>query len=469
MTRFCDSNVCRVCMKLYPTRKNMLKHLRERPGKNRCWNLLSTTEPILSQEQADALDQEQIATRARALRKQGVSARKDRVHSYRIEGPLEWFGPNPEVPLNAHLDQAAPLIADTGTDRPELHDAFNECIPDASPDTTVLEIKNCILAVLNAVPQYSDADLAKTLLIWKDNRYDDSGCNEVIENGISDAIAYLSPANEDRYQDNIQEDDTGETHSDELTRTRKARPATSKDAEPNCNLDEHDLQFLFVQQVKVGVQDAAARIGLFFPVRKTYFVLHFFSGRRRHNDIQAQLEYMSNAEQYDIYVLSLDLAISKEKGNLADNDVILKWIALCHQGHILGIIAGPPCETWSVARYLAAENGERMPPPLRSESKPWGLPALTISQYAQLQVGSKFLQTALIFFHDNAKNRWLRSHRASGQAHCSSYCSQHFQVSIRPVANKGPRRRFDDLRAAASWSWFKEANYSLAFAPELPS
>ena len=98
-------------------------------------------------------------------------------------------------------------------------------------------------------------------------------------------------------------------------------------------------------------------------------------------------------------MISLDLANNTVTGNLADDENINYWMHLCKSKVVVGFLAGPPCETWSSARFIQAEPGQPpLPPPVRSSVLPWGLPDLTLAQYRQIQTGSKLLQSVILFF-----------------------------------------------------------------------
>ena len=53
---------------------------------------------------------------------------------------------------------------------------------------------------------------------------------------------------------------------------------------------------------------------------------------------------------------------------------------------VLGEMAGPPCESWCVARWL--EGGGR---PLRDADRPWGLPEVAGREVMQLRIGNMLL------------------------------------------------------------------------------
>lgn len=55
-------------------------------------------------------------------------------------------------------------------------------------------------------------------------------------------------------------------------------------------------------------------------------------------------------------------------------------------GYVLAFYAGPPCETYSVARYNEIENVKIRP--IRSRSSPWGYSSLTLREARQILIGN---------------------------------------------------------------------------------
>lgn len=113
------------------------------------------------------------------------------------------------------------------------------------------------------------------------------------------------------------------------------------------------------------------------------FILHFFSGRRRPQDLQFFLEQAAQDHCSAIRVLSLDVAIDGRLGNLASDEAYIFWTDKAKRGYIYSFMAGPPCETFTKARFRA--NG---PPPLRSQLFRCGLPGLVGKFHRQVESGS---------------------------------------------------------------------------------
>ena len=125
-----------------------------------------------------------------------------------------------------------------------------------------------------------------------------------------------------------------------------------------------------------------------------FFVLHFFSGQRRECDLQWHLEDLNQGALLPVLVLSLDVANDTVLGDLTNNRTVALWLDLLIQGKVVGVLAGPPCETWSAARFL--DGG---PPPVRSLTSLWGEPTLTVKLQMQVSLGNRLLRTSLLFMY----------------------------------------------------------------------
>jgi len=129
------------------------------------------------------------------------------------------------------------------------------------------------------------------------------------------------------------------------------------------------------------------------------YVLHLFSGQRREGDIQYWIEEHMTAPllaAYCVVVLSVDIVNDPIKGDLTRKDTLQLWIGLFRSRRAIGLIAGPPCETWTVARYMEVEGMVNPPPPLRSLGEIWGLKNLSYKHRLQVNIGNELLRATLI-------------------------------------------------------------------------
>ena len=101
-----------------------------------------------------------------------------------------------------------------------------------------------------------------------------------------------------------------------------------------------------------------------------YFYVHLYSGRRRQGDfhywMQHYLEHEHPALCSCVCIISIDTAIA-ESMNIHNQALWQSLLTIASSGRLLGIVLGPPCETWSSARFhVSAEPpGYREPRPLR--------------------------------------------------------------------------------------------------------
>lgn len=121
---------------------------------------------------------------------------------------------------------------------------------------------------------------------------------------------------------------------------------------------------------------------------KWYVFVHFFSGYRRPDDLHAVIESTPLPEGGQLLAISVDMCMQRKDGNLASDSATCWWIARVKSGQIVGAGGGPPCETFTAARFLP--DGPR---PLRTGAFPDGLPGRTAKEWTQLRIGSR-----LVFF-----------------------------------------------------------------------
>ena len=120
--------------------------------------------------------------------------------------------------------------------------------------------------------------------------------------------------------------------------------------------------------------------------------VHFYSGHRRHGDLQWMIENQWWCEDVVCFCLSIDLCLEKQCSDMARQENVKFWQERMLAGQILGIGGGPSCETWTAARLL--EGGPR---PVRDHADPWGKPALTKAEWAQVSLGTTLLKVLVDF------------------------------------------------------------------------
>ena len=122
---------------------------------------------------------------------------------------------------------------------------------------------------------------------------------------------------------------------------------------------------------------------------KERYLLHFFSGRRRAGDLQFFLD-QSPPEGCILHTVSIDIVVDGELGDLMSQEAQQYWINAIKSRYVVGLLGGPPCETWSKARGQALQD-RKGPRILRTPDFPWGLESLGLRELAQLIFGSTLL------------------------------------------------------------------------------
>eukprot|EP00438_Fugacium_kawagutii_P017628 Skav235502 [mRNA] locus=scaffold625:50873:56431:+ [translate_table: standard] len=157
-------------------------------------------------------------------------------------------------------------------------------------------------------------------------------------------------------------------------RQPRPKPAAVPPHSPVCHLSRPEFPAILPEDVVWIPQHIRV------PVQ---FVLHLFSGRRRHEDLQHHVELVARDLPFQVFVLSLDVAIDDRLGDLSSDEAYDFWTDKAKRGFILSFMAGPPCETFTRSRFRAGG-----PPPLRSRMYRWGLPGLLGNLHRQVESGS---------------------------------------------------------------------------------
>ena len=129
-----------------------------------------------------------------------------------------------------------------------------------------------------------------------------------------------------------------------------------------------------------------------------YYVLHSFSGQRRPGDYPDWLDQSLAITHHPVCVISLDVAIDAKLCDLSCSGGVARWFDLAIAGRVVMVLGGPPCETWSVARW---NGGSRVtgtgPRAVRSSERLWGLSNLDAGERQQVALGNALLRTVILF------------------------------------------------------------------------
>eukprot|EP00438_Fugacium_kawagutii_P031926 Skav214801 [mRNA] locus=scaffold740:118185:123383:+ [translate_table: standard] len=133
---------------------------------------------------------------------------------------------------------------------------------------------------------------------------------------------------------------------------------------------------------------------------KHRFVLHAFAGRRRHGDLQHFMDaaYARCPDSY-LTVLSVDIINHASYGDLTNTWTQMFWLDAMRQQWVVGVAAGPPCNTWSRAREHQLHDAQghvcRGPRVLRTLDAIWGLESMGLKEATQVLFGNQLLGFAI--------------------------------------------------------------------------
>lgn len=149
----------------------------------------------------------------------------------------------------------------------------------------------------------------------------------------------------------------------------------------------------------IAVTDWQADWAIPRPFGRHRVFLHLFAGRRRRGDLQFYLDHMQPPSGYVLHVVSVDIVIDEIWGDATAEATRMYWLRKAQEGFIAGFLAGPPCETWSIARgkkVSGQPTGTKAPRIIRTEEHLWGLPSLALKELLQIAVGNELLTFTLL-------------------------------------------------------------------------
>ena len=149
----------------------------------------------------------------------------------------------------------------------------------------------------------------------------------------------------------------------------------------DAQTDDRPMKATQAFECAAGSFDEIVILPKTLPEFEAIFVAHLFSGHRRDGDLQGVLESMG------FKTLSIDIIFDATRGNLLREDTFQFFRKALYMGWVRGFVAGPPCETWSVAR---GEHGGG-PRIVRTAAVPYGHRYLTRKESLQVLLGSGLL------------------------------------------------------------------------------
>ena len=127
-----------------------------------------------------------------------------------------------------------------------------------------------------------------------------------------------------------------------------------------------------------------------------FFVLNLCCGHRRAGDIADMCARLVFPAAMHIWIISVDIVSGNPEHNLASESRFSVLLGHIRAGRVHAWIIGPPCETWSRARFRQIlDMLRRAPRPLRAPETPWCLENLGQREYQQLTIGNILLQCSV--------------------------------------------------------------------------
>ena len=137
--------------------------------------------------------------------------------------------------------------------------------------------------------------------------------------------------------------------------------------------------------------------------RRSFRVLHLFPGFRRKEDVEWWIRIRTLAEGMGLIVdvFSVDVAVDGSM-DVTQEKIRLGLLEDVRQGFYHASIKGPPCTTWSRARFNQKKGGPR---PLRTRSEPLGRSdiLMTESELKKVNLGTQLSNVSLDVFEEIAK------------------------------------------------------------------
>ena len=137
------------------------------------------------------------------------------------------------------------------------------------------------------------------------------------------------------------------------------------------------------------------------PFYKERIILHAYSGRRRPGDLQWYIDHLAAQRRLEgIIVISLDLVIDAQWGDISRTETQSFWLDALRTGKVLGMLSGPPCCTWSIARGktdASLQNSRRQGPRvIRTLHDLWGILSVSLREHLQLHDGHVLLGFSIL-------------------------------------------------------------------------
>lgn len=397
-----QSTVCAGCLKDFHTTWRVQQHLRYRP--NGCWDRLDGARPPAVPEVIQMPDHLKHIKRLPAIRRHYGPIRPTSVQRRRIDlrrriSELQQAGANDYVWWHPSSEPA--LVARVYN---ELETRLREwCLNEDASDA---DFQNLMFGGLFAFDE-PDMKMARVFIQWIESRFHDCWPESL----DPDRRIQLEAAYMDMLVDlptwTMREEMKKLTQlwchlpNDEPEFEKPRLPTTSRPYDRSHKIpssfgimqvkETERLQWRFLSRApkKPIGQDAP------------YYVVHLYSGRRREGDFHSWMStLLQQRPDLPVRVLSIDTAIHSSM-NIHSTKLWTFLMEIAKAGRLVALLLGPPCETWSAARFetlidqALGDRARRAPRPLRMADAPWCIQGLSLRELLQLSVGNALLLRGL--------------------------------------------------------------------------
>ena len=129
---------------------------------------------------------------------------------------------------------------------------------------------------------------------------------------------------------------------------------------------------------------------------KFRYILHLFSGVRRKGDLHSILQDLQVPDGHVFFPASIDIVLCSKRGDLTSRSAQDFWLEASIRGAIAAIIGGPPCESWSIARYIELCGPRPIRDGMETLHQIWAKQPVRIRDLRQLHCANQFLLFMLL-------------------------------------------------------------------------
>ena len=398
---YVQSTVCGGCLKDFHTTYRVTQHLRYRP--NLCWNRLQGTRAPAEPVNIGLPVHLREVPRLPAVRRHSGPLRPTLHHCRRrrVRQAIQ----------DLHAEGEPDFAWWDPRDRPDLLDRCTKAFQHAlhqwanDPEPTEVDFHNRFF-MLFANLDIPEFQAARIFIFWIEHDFQDD--REALSFDHYEVLerAHLSLL-EDIYIWQLRQ---RMNHLQQIwDRLEQGEPLVERVVQPPSHPHDrrHDIVATFYDleaQETLRRSWCALHNPVPVPLKGDHplYIVHLYSGRRRTGDFHFHMQQFLTAGHANfsrsILVLSIDTAIN-DSMNVHCEHLWHFLLDLARQGQIAALLLGPPCETWSSARFAARTdtdgNPVKGPRPLRGDMTCWGLPGLSHRELLQVSVGNSLLLKGL--------------------------------------------------------------------------